>query len=334
MKILISGGLGFVGRNISKGLLKRDHEVVIVDALSEGSGARELKSLPQNEARLLSSAKILIDDIRNFDHEFFESFDVVLHLAAVVGGRLKIENQPLAIAEDLEIDGKVIREWGLGAIKHLIYASSSAAYPIRLQKAAGYKLKESDIDFEGDIGRPDLTYGWAKLTGEFLLHIGKSSRTGKVTVIRPFSGYGIDQDISYPFPSIFSRVMSYVPGSSPFYVWGTGLQERDFVYIDDVTSFLSVIAETSLEGTFNIATGIATNFQNLARQILEMSGVKNPIVSGKSEMPEGVFSRIGNNERYINTLRQLNMPPPRDLHTVITYEYPTWVNYYHSLGLK
>jgi len=67
-------------------------------------------------------------------------------------------------------------------------------------------LKEDMISFEGDIGMPDMTYGWAKLTNEYLAQLAYQKHGLKSVCYRPFSGYGEDQDDAYPFPSICRRV--------------------------------------------------------------------------------------------------------------------------------
>ncbi len=103
--------------------------------------------------------------------------------------------------------------------------SSSAAYPVNLQTSQGaVALKESDIDFEKNLGTPDMTYGWSKLTGEFLARIAARHYGVKVVCIRPFSGYGEDQDLTYPVPAIAARAARK---EDPFEVWGTGKQGRD-----------------------------------------------------------------------------------------------------------
>ena len=82
----------------------------------------------------------------------------------MVGGRLMIENNPLAVADDLAIDA-AYWQWAKRAQpRKSVCFSSSAAYPVSLQTADHYVLlKEDMISFEGDIGMPDMSYGWAKL---------------------------------------------------------------------------------------------------------------------------------------------------------------------------
>ena len=95
-------------------------------------------------------------------------------MAAIVGGREMIENEPLAVATDLSIDSEMFN-WAVrtGQPK-VVYYSSSAAYPIKYQKEnSEIKMKEDFIDLD-NISNPDFTYGWLKLTGELLAELPKN----------------------------------------------------------------------------------------------------------------------------------------------------------------
>ena len=146
-----------------------------------------------------------------------------IHLASIVGGRAKIEHEPFTIADELSIDTADF-QWAMKIHPdHMIYFSSSAAYPIAYQKHAEVQsqdqpvlLEERMINFSDNaemgksFGIPDLTYGWLKLTGEYLAHQLHSHYGVNVSIYRPFSGYGEDQDDSYPCPAILKRIMTSV----------------------------------------------------------------------------------------------------------------------------
>ena len=92
-------------------------------------------------------------------------------------------------------------------------------------------LKESDINFDKNfLGKPDLSYGWAKLNNEYLALLAYKKYRIKNTIFRPFSGYGSDQDLNYPFPSIIKRAIGH-DNKKKFIVWGSGHQMRDFIHI-------------------------------------------------------------------------------------------------------
>ena len=148
MKALITGNEGFVGRNFEKYLKQKGYDCTGID-LKSG------------------------EDCRDFFRISEEKFDLVVHLAAIVGGRETIENEPLSVATDLSIDAEMFN-WALRTNQgKIIYYSSSAAYPTNLQKKGmETKLSEEMIDLS-DVSNPDFTYGWAKLTGEMLASFAK-----------------------------------------------------------------------------------------------------------------------------------------------------------------
>jgi nucleoside-diphosphate-sugar epimerase len=159
---------------------------------------------------------------------------------------------------------------------------------MHLQKDA-YQLKESDIRIgEETVGTPDTSYGWVKLTGEHLAHWYQKSG-GAVSVLRPFSGYGSDQDLDYPFPSFAKRARERV---NPFPVWGDGTQVRDFIHIDDVAAASILAGLEDIDGPLNLGTGIATNFNTLAEKFMEAAGYMGEIVHFKDE-PIGAVHRVG-----------------------------------------
>lgn len=262
MKILITGSEGFVGRAFTRYLSPFGHQITAID-LKGGC------------------------DVRDFFAEDDTKFDLVIHLAAIVGGRATIEGNPLAVATDLAIDSDLF-QWALRTRPgRIVYYSSSAAYPTIYQRRFTHcKLAEWRINLDA-INNPDLTYGWAKLTGEMLAMYARQQGL-KVTVLRPFSGYGEDQDLDYPFPSFIARGKSR---ANPFKVWGSGLQVRDFIHIDDVVAGTMAAVEADVE-VANLCTGRGTNFLELAQMVMKEAGYLAPIDADPSA-PVGVFYRVG-----------------------------------------
>jgi GDP-L-fucose synthase len=226
-------------------------------------------------------------------------FDYVLHLAAMVGGRAMIENKPLAVADDLAIDAEYWQWAEKAHPKKTVCFSSSAAYPINFQREGDYRLLTEDmIRFDGDLGMPDMTYGWAKLTCEYLAVLAYEKHGLKSVCYRPFSGYGEDQDDSYPFPSICKRAIANV-GQPVLTVWGTGDQMRDFIHIEDcVDGVLSTMDKIDNGDALNLSTGIYTSFKQFARIAAEECGYF-PEVKGLSDKPSGVFARGGDTTKQL-----------------------------------
>lgn len=262
MKILITGDAGFVGRHFRAKFESEGHQVVGVDIVN-GKDAR---------------------DFFRFDNTYF---DKVIHLAAVVGGRKMIEGSPLALAVDLAIDAEMFG-WALRTEPGCItYFSSSAAYPVDLQtKGSTHSLHESDIDLHA-IGTPDLSYGWAKLTGEMLAQHARAKGL-TVHVYRPFSGYGSDQALDYPFPSFIQRGLHK---DDPFEIWGDGNQVRDFIHIDDIVEGALAGCKADIE-VANLCSGIPTSFNDLAVLVAQVAGY-SPSVRHLPSEPVGVQYRVG-----------------------------------------
>jgi nucleoside-diphosphate-sugar epimerase len=294
-KILVTGAAGFVGRHFTRRFLDTGDEVHAVDSVvAHTGGIHPDRSWPLFDPRHYRNFHFYHEDCRQwFKHHLDTDFDYCFHLAAVVGGRIMIENNPLAVAEDLSIDA----EYWQWAIKtrpqRTICFSSSAAYPIKYQRSGNYRLlKEDMIDLGDDIGMPDMSYGWAKLTNEYLAKLAYEKHGLKSVTYRPFSGYGEDQDDTYPFPSICKRVNAQI-GKPVVTVWGSGDQMRDFIHIEDcVDGVLLTMDQIDNGEALNLSTGIYTSFKEFARMAAELCGYA-PEVRGTSNTPEGVFARGG-----------------------------------------
>jgi GDP-L-fucose synthase len=294
-KILITGGAGFVGRRFCKRFLNAGDEVHCVDPIAQDTGGIDPEDgWPLFAPRGYENFHFYRQDCREwFRQRDDDDFDYVLHLAAMVGGRAMIENRPLAVADDLSIDAEYW-QWAERArpAKTLCF-SSSAAYPIGRQREGSYELLHEDIvRFDDDIGMPDMSYGWAKLTCEYLARLAYEKHGLKSVCYRPFSGYGEDQDDSYPFPSICKRAIAH-RGQPTLTVWGTGDQMRDFIHIEDcVDGVLTTMDKVDDGDALNLSTGIYTSFKQFARVAAEECGYE-PEVVGLSDKPSGVFARGG-----------------------------------------
>ncbi|TDH59418.1 NAD-dependent epimerase/dehydratase family protein [Dankookia rubra] len=294
-KMLVTGAAGFVGRHLTRALLEQGHEVHAVDSIRPLTGAVDPASgWPLFEPRDYHGFHFHREDCRDwFRRNPGPGFDAAFHLAAMVGGRLMIENNPLAVADDLGIDAAFF-QWAAEARpgRSAVF-SSSAAYPVRLQRREEYVLlAEEMIRLDGDIGLPDMSYGWAKLTAEYLARLAHQRHGLRMICFRPFSGYGEDQDAAYPFPAICRRVLDR-RGAPVLQVWGSGQQMRDFIHVDDcIRGVLGMLDRIEDGSAVNLSTGILTSFTTLAGMAAELAGWR-PEIRGLSDRPEGVFARAG-----------------------------------------
>jgi GDP-L-fucose synthase len=294
-KVLVTGAAGFVGRHIVKRLLDDGHEVHAVDSLTPLTGARDPKEgWPLFEPLQYEQFRFYRQDCREWFATCHDTdFDYVYHLAAMVGGRMMIENNPLVVADDLSIDAAYWQWVAATRPGKAVCFSSSAAYPISLQREHEYVLlQENMIDFDGALGIPDMSYGWAKLTSEYLARLAHERYGLRTICFRPFSGYGEDQDNAYPFPSICQRVLDTEDGRI-LDIWGSGRQMRDFIHIDDCIHGIMMMVDRIDDGrAVNLSTGRLTSFIELASAAATAAGYY-PVIRGLSEKPEGVFARGG-----------------------------------------
>lgn len=286
-KILITGGCGFVGRHLVKRLSEfPENELTIIDDLSTGLPQENWPSHLQCDID-----RIIIDDCIKYFEKSNERYDVIFHLAAVVEGRLTIEHNPLRVARDLMIDAAMF-QWAVRTKpRKIVYFSSSAAYPVSLQtRDNNIALKENMLDVRnGTIGVPDMSYGWAKLTGEFLSHLAVDKHGLKVAIYRPFSGYGEDQALTYPLPSIVKQILESEDGV--IRVWGSSDQSRDFIYIEDcIDAILATYEGMNNAEVLNLGNGIETSFKKLVTVVCNVLGKKCKIKPLLNK-PEGVFAR-------------------------------------------
>lgn len=214
-------------------------------------------------------------------------YDLVVHAAAVVGGRAKIEGSPLDLAVNLELDAALFRWARITRPGRIVYFSSSAAYPVNLQHLNGkHKLAESDIDPD-DPHAPDSLYGWVKLTGEYLARLARRDGLA-VSVVRPFSGYGADQAEDYPFPAFIDRALRR---EDPFVIWGDGRQVRDWVHVDDIVATVMGMYQLDANGPLNIGWGAPVSMTELARKACEIAGYE-PRFEPVETAPAGVAWRV------------------------------------------
>lgn len=324
MRVLVTGGAGFVGRWFTLELLRTGCDVDCVDNLVPGGGGIHPANWPLGSPLDFQKFSFFEEDARVFLQDRNEHYDLVIQLAAVVGGRLTIERDPLAVAQDLSIDASYWSWARFARPTHTIAFSSSAAYPVDLQReGATIVLSETDINFEGSLGMPDLSYGWAKLTNEYLALLAHKEYGLQSTVYRPFSGYGEDQDLNYPFASICRRAIEE-RGSNSFRVWGSGRQGRDFIHISDVVSNVLLTYPKIVDASpVNLSTGRLTTFLELGKMAVREAGY-DAEVFGDSTMPEGVFARVGDPQLMHSLGGEIKVQIEEGVHRGVEYQARVW----------
>ena len=256
MKVLITGGAGFIGSNVADGLLEKNYEVVIIDDLSNG---RE-ENIPK-EAKFYRR-DIRDKEIRNIFKE--EKPDIVIHNAAQLSVRVSVED-PMMDA-DINVMGglNVINACHIYNINKIIFASSGGTV---------YGEQEYFPADEDHPTRPISPYGVAKLATENYLYYFYNNYGLKYISLRYGNIYGPRQD---PYGeagvvAIFSKKI--LEGKNPT-INGDGLQTRDYVYVSDVVDVNVKAIESDFTGIVNVGTGKETDVVELFNVLKEASGKK------------------------------------------------------------
>jgi nucleoside-diphosphate-sugar epimerase len=278
-RVLITGAAGFLGRNFAAHLKEQGWDVAGID------------TEPGEHVTACLDARDLFRGIGGARMDY----DLVLHCAARGADRKAIDIRPLDLAENLELDAALFRWARVTRPGRIVYFSSSAAYPVHLQgPGRRCRLAENDIGLDDiRVSCPDALYGWAKLTGEKLAVLARSEGLA-VSVVRPFSGYGPDQDAArFPFPAFADRALRR---EDPFLVWGSGDQVRDWVHVDDIIGTVMTMYRLDHNGPVNIGWGRGVSVRALAGQICRHAGYE-PAFEFAASAPSGVSWRVANPAR-------------------------------------
>jgi nucleoside-diphosphate-sugar epimerase len=293
MRVLVTGAAGFLGREYVRYHLRRGDEVIGVDDLSNPYSywPDELTRRSEQDAAAYFVAS-----------DGLVRFDLAYHLAAPVGGRVKIEGDPLFNADSLRLDSLFFR-WAVRNVVTAVYPSSSAVYGVSFQGKKGQALHEGMFHPDNpNWFKPDEMYGFTKMAGEVLAC--KAAGYGlNVLCLRPFSGYGEEQSLEYPVPSIALRAVRM---ENPIVVWGTGEQKRDFVHVSDLVAATAAYLDHFGKGitgyhAVNVGSGHAVSFNQIARICAEIvaqhpqadivARAYNPVIENLMDKPQGVENR-------------------------------------------
>ena len=249
MRILITGGAGFIGSHIAE-YFQGKAEIRILDNLRSGN-MRNIRDL---------DVEFIRGDVRDRVKlaRAMEGVDYVFHLAAMIGVPESMEH-PLDCI-DINVNGTlmVLEEAAKAGVKKLIYASSAAVYGNNSNI-----IRREDMNAD-----PDSIYAVTKLDGEHYCKIFSESGKLKTVSLRYFNVFGPRQDPESAYaaaPALFSNRAIH---GQKIRIFGDGEQSRDFVYVDDVVKVNAFFMENDLEGVYNVATGKTVTINELVKRIL------------------------------------------------------------------
>ncbi len=258
MKILVTGGAGFIGKYLVKYLLEKDYTVTIFDNFSNSK-----KESISNLIKL--GAKIIEGDIKEINEIQNASINqnVVIHLAAKISVPESIKNPIETFQNNVNGTKNVLIASKRNNVKKIISASSAAVYG---KSGPNVKLTE-DIDMN-----PISPYGESKRKMELEIKEFETKSNVNCIILRFFNIYGIGQTPEYS--GVITKFIERIRENKSLKIFGNGLQTRDFVAIDDVIHSIHNAILYGKSGTYNIASGEITTIKEIAELMISINGKK------------------------------------------------------------
>ncbi|EKD70068.1 MAG: hypothetical protein ACD_46C00653G0002 [uncultured bacterium] len=257
MKVLVTGGAGFIGSNLVKALCKQGDRVIVLDNLVSGY---------KNNIHSLHEIDFIKGDIRDISllDSIMHKVDVIYHLAASVGSKRSIENPIL----DADVNA-------MGTLQLLESARKHQVKKMVVTSSAGIfgELKTLPIREDHSV-EPCTPYACSKLYAEKISLVYADLYDLDVVCLRYFNVYGPHQRFDAYGNVIPIFVFNLLQGEKLF-IYGDGEQTRDFVNVYDVVQAnIKASQVDGLSGAFNIASGTSITINDLVSELIHISGVK------------------------------------------------------------
>lgn len=268
MKILITGGAGFVGSHLADKLIGQGHEITVIDDLSTGrySNVEHLEGNP--------NFRLIIDTVLNAQlmEELVRETDRVFHMASAVGVRLIME-QPVKTIETIFHGTDVVLKFCSRYRKRVLIPSTSEVYG----KGASIPFREEDDLLTGATDKHRWAYACAKTLDEFLALAHWKETRLPVVVVRLFNTVGPRQTGQYGM--VVPRFVHSAIKNEPITVFGDGSQQRCFGHVLDVVEGLSKLLETPecFGEVINLGNDEEVSILGLAEKAMELTGSKSEI---------------------------------------------------------
>jgi UDP-glucose 4-epimerase len=295
-RVLVTGGASFIGSHLVDTLIKEGAVVTVADDFSSGRLENLQYDLRETSSNTWSSENLYVHrgDLKErvYTRSMMRDMDVVFHLAALHGGRGYIDTHPAECCTNMAIDQLVFEEACRAGVGKVCFASSACVYPAYLQEETGssYLLKEEDADpFVRDRAQADLEYGWAKLMGEMALRAYHKEHGMKTSSVRIFTAYGPRENETHAIIALIAKAFVQM---DPYIIWGTGEQDRNFTYVQDIVDALILAAERIEDGSpVNAGRDDRITMNQAAEMVFAITRWKPKTVHHDKSKPQGVASR-------------------------------------------
>lgn len=240
MKILITGGNGFIGKHLVANLLQNGHDIYVIDKVANNM------TVNQKTADLL--------DISENDNFFDQKFDIVIHLAAMVSVQGSIEDPVNSFANNTFLAVKMLKICKNFNIPKIIFSSSAAVYG----------SKEGTVT-ETDITEPNSPYGLDKLVSEKYIQMYCQLWNIDYLILRFFNVYGQGQNPQYA--GVITAFNIAADKKEPLVIYGDGEQTRDFINVSDICNGIAILISKNINNEIlNMGSGQSISINNLAKQ--------------------------------------------------------------------
>lgn len=257
MRILVTGGAGFIGSNLSKRLVNDGHQVVVLDNLLRGN---------KLDKSTFDAIQFINGDVRDFEtvNKAAKGCDVIFHFAAVLGVDIVADNPVETM--DVEVIGtrNIVNAALSNNVQQVLYASTSGIY--------GHTSFENLLT-EEILVDPKTSYAMAKRYNEIYLASHYEEKKINVISLRFFNVYGHNQDNRMVVPRFFEQAKN----NEPITIFGTGKQTRDFTYIDDTVEACVRLMNINGCHIVNIANENEWCIEDLGLKIIELTSANSPI---------------------------------------------------------
>ena len=274
MKVLVTGGAGFIGSHLVDRLAQEGHDVIIVDNLATGKR--------RNINRSASFYKLDIQSWRMERVFRNERPSVVMHLAAQMDVRKSVEDPMFDAQVNVLGTLNVLQQAVKHGVRKVVFSSSGGAI---------YGEQEVHPASESHITQPSSPYGLSKLCGELYLSYFQRSSGLQMVSLRYANVYGPRQDPEGEagVVAIFIQKMLH---NEQAVINGNGRQTRDFVFVDDVIEANLAVMGQETQGTYNVGTGVETSINDLFRILVQHTGSACKEVHGPAKKGEQARSVI------------------------------------------
>jgi len=260
MKVIITGGCGFIGSHIAEYWCSQNAEVIIIDSLRSGFQA----NLTGLNVKLLNQSITNLSEYENY----FEGADYIFNLAALVSVPESIEKPKECI--DINVNGllNLLELAKKYKIKKVVHSSSAAVYGDEPEQPK--KLSHKPM--------PKSPYGITKLDGEYYCQMYSEQFGVPAISLRYFNVFGARQNPKSQYAAAIPIFVNKALQNEEITIYGDGNQTRDFIYVKDVVGANVLAAESQIsKGVFNVATENTITIKQTAEKIIELTNSKSKI---------------------------------------------------------